>query len=302
MWSEYTYREMQDPSLATELLAHSLWVGSLLPLFGAGISLPLGLPNWERLVELTAALVIIEPESLDSDPMRAMSDIQRIVDNARFLDAVRQGLYGQPIDSEAWDAEIRRSPLLTAIGALVMSSARGSSTEVITLNLDDVLEYYLFLHGFSSQVVVDMPVDHYRQADVRTYHVHGFLPLHNELFPDSQRVVLTFSDYVDALAETDSSPWNAFLFSRLHSKLLFAVGTSLRDFDISVVLKKALPVVAGRRPLGFILQEDDSRANEFRSRGLVQVSVSNDDVPEFILAVCRRAARINADLVGRGHE
>lgn len=298
MWSDYTFDEMQEPSLATELLAHSLWVGSLLPLFGAGISRPLGLPVWEELIERTAAIVQVEPAQVHADPMRAMSDLQTAVEHRQFTEAVRQALYGQPADATSWDERIRNSALLTSIGALVMSSARGSSTEVITLNLDDVLEYYLYLHGFSSQIVVDMPLDHHRQADVLSYHVHGFLPLHSELFPDSQSVVLTFDDYVSALAESDSYPWNAFILSRLHSKVLLAVGTSLRDFDISVLLAKALPAVSARRPLGFILQEDDSRKDQFRARGLVQVSVENDAIPEFILSICRRAARINADSSG----
>src|ERR1035437_7294833 len=52
---------------------------------------------------------------------------------------------------------ILRNDLLIALGALLMGSKRGSVTEVLNVNCDDVLNWYLALHGFDTQVVTRLP-------------------------------------------------------------------------------------------------------------------------------------------------
>src|SRR4029077_18270223 len=64
--------------------------------------------------------------------------------------------------------------LLRTIGALAGASRHGSIKEIISLNFDCSLEWYLGLHGTVTQVVSRWPTV-LGNSDVTVYHPHGYL-------------------------------------------------------------------------------------------------------------------------------
>ncbi len=176
-----------------------------------------------------------------------------------------------------------------------MSLARLEAAEVITPNFDDLLEWYMQLHGFSTQVVTNTPELLDSRTNVRLYHLHGFLPLDDDRYASSQRIVFTRAQFVARLADEGSTPWNSLLLSRLHSKLLLGIGTSMTDINIDTKLELARQQVGETRPLGFVVNthDDDDKARLLR-QGLIPVAVdSHDEVPGLLLSVCMRAADLN---------
>jgi hypothetical protein len=182
--------------------------------------------------------------------------------------------------------------MLIAIGALVMASARGSIGDVFTLNFDDLLEWYLELHGFKTQVVSEFPAYLRGDVDVTLFHPHGFLPLLSSAHPASEWLVLSHQELVQRLAAGADSPWPTLLGSRFLTKRFLAVGTSMNDLDIDVHLARARAAI-DKGPLGFVVDVGISkdRQEELMEVGLVPVVLdAYDEIPDYLLRICRKAA------------
>lgn len=293
-WSQYTTQEMATSVVATELLAVALARGQLFLLLGAGVSKPLGFPDWGELVTATAARAGADPVQVMSetgnDLLVAMDQVRAQCSSpGEFLGFVTEALY-EHLDG-VYPDDIVHVPLLNALGALVMASARGSAAEVFNLNFDDVLEWYLDLHGFTTQIVHSPPTLIRGGADVRIYHPHGFLPLVPAV-TSATKIVFTKQQYVDRLSEDASAPWSTLLQSRLQSKVMLAVGTSMSDIDIATLLNQAKKYLGDTRPLGFVIgNHNDAARARLLDQGLVAVTVADyRKVPDLLLAICRRAA------------
>jgi hypothetical protein len=282
-------------------LAGHLRSGQVTLLLGAGVSMGLGLPSWGDLVcncEAAAKVAVGDAEDTAEGFMVRMDIVRREVnDEERFLELVRIGLYGAELVEEGtYDVEkLTALPMLNALGALTMSSARGSVAEVYTLNFDDVLDWYLHLHGFRTQTICDLPTLVGAAADVRIFHMHGYLPL-NEHHQNSETIVLTRRDFVKRLAEDSSAPWPALIAGNLLSKILLVVGTSMSDIDMAMLLERAKKVVAGTRTLGFVVGANMSAAkcDDIIEAGLVPITLaSHEAVPVYLLSICQRAAEFD---------
>jgi hypothetical protein len=181
---------------------------------------------------------------------------------------------------------------MSALGALTMSSARGSVGDVYTLNFDDALDWYLHLHGFRTQVISDLPVLNDGVVDVRIHHFHGFLPL-TSTYLKSDYIVLTEQELVSRISEDASYPWPTTMGAMLLSKVLLIVGTSMSDLDVKQILEKARRHLSGTRPLGFALGEriPDAKAKSLMEQTVVPVSFDSiNEIPSFLLRVCQLAA------------
>lgn len=287
--------QLRDPLVAAQALGSYLRHGQLGLFLGAGISAGLGLPQWGELVaacEVAASLAVGRPDDTAESFLRRM-DAVRLASGDRFLGLVRTCLYGDDlVRARTYPSEIVNLPMLGALGALVMSSSRGSVADVFTLNFDDVLDWYLHLHGFRSQSIGSLPQLVDGAADVRIYHLHGYLPL-NERHESSPSIVLTRQQFVGRLAEDSAEPWPALMLTTLMSKVLLIAGTSLNDVDVAQLVERARRRVDGRRPLAFALTVglDEQQAQVLMESTVVPVTLgSHAEVPEFLLSVCRQAA------------
>jgi hypothetical protein len=232
--------------------------------------------------------------------MHAIDGVRRELEKStgtrQLSEIVRDNLYrDEDLRAGEYSAEIMRNPMLIAIGAVVMASARGSVGDVFTLNFDDLLEWYLNLHGFRTQVVAEFPTYLRGDVDVTVFHFHGFVPLVRAAHPESEWLILSHRQLVERLAASADAPWPTLLGSRFLSKRFLAVGTSMNDIDINVHLQRAQKAFGGHGALGFVLDVGMSsdRQEALMENGLVPVSLpSHEAIPDYILSICRRAAAL----------
>jgi hypothetical protein len=298
---------MNLPADAVRYLAGYLQRGALTLVLGAGVSRGLGLPVWGELVQKSETSVGIPPlptDRVDSTQLMTRMDAVKRVCQGDFLQLVRSNLYpSEYLKSGKYPLDIIYQPMLIALGAIIMSSRRGSVADVFTLNFDDVLDWYLHLHGFSTQIVSAMPALLSGAVDTRIHHFHGFLPLveeasgHHPGFDRSRSIVLTRDDLVQRLAETPYAPWPTFISAQLLSKTFLFVGTSMSDMDLAVLLRRALPLVTDRE-VGFALvathDATDNMKADLHASHIVPVVVGDyTEIPEFLLEICQIASRGN---------
>jgi len=296
--------DLTDEAVATRYIAKLLIRGELALLLGAGVSMSNHLPSWKGLVRSCERAVGAVPpgatEAVDPrtapDFLEAMEDVRdKLGSNEAFLSTVEKALYTDDDQRlrKDYDDTVLQSMLLIAIGALVMPSTRGSITTVITLNFDDLLEWYLRVHGFSVMTVTELPAYLRADYDVTVFHPHGFLPL-----VDSREatdwLVLRHSEFVARLAKTSGEAWPNYLTSLFMTKRLLAIGSSMSDIDIEVQLAAAHKERPDEGlPHGFVIGDQiaEPKQRQLLKAGLVPVSLHNREaIPGFILKICRQAA------------
>jgi hypothetical protein len=301
-WTRFTPEDLSDPHEAKGLLARLLRRKQLVLLLGAGASADLGLPDWGELVRRCAE----QHGPTDAyTGLKSSTELMQAIDRMRrnhslskdaMIETVRTALYGSEIGAQSprTSDDAFGHPLLSALGALMMASARGSAGEVFTLNFDDVLEWYLDLHGFTSEVVTELPSTLRGDVDVHVYHLHGFVPRELGRYSSSAEIVLSQHELEKRLAKNAEYPWEALLLNRLQSKVFLAIGTSMSDTDIRISMVRARETV--QRPLGFVLGTHDAdKTSELREAGLVPVSFAHhSEIPHFLLEICQLAARPTA--------
>jgi hypothetical protein len=302
-YAAFTLTDLAQPDLAAQCLGDLLRARELTLLLGAGVSKAAGgLPDWAELVARCEQSVGITPAPGRSpnELLAAIDTIRRRIDpNRTNPDAmhhlVREALYTEQMRHDGqYPDDILSNRMLIAIGALVMASSRGSVADVFTLNFDDLLEWYLHLHGFTTQVVPNLPAYLPGNVDVTVYHPHGFVPLVETAFSKSSWLVLSRSQLIERLAASADSPWPTVLGSKFMTKRLLTVGTSMSDLDIDVILKRIELHSKASGPIGFVVTSGltTDRRDELLEVGLVPVNLaSHDGIPEFLLTVCRNAAR-----------
>lgn len=215
--------------LATELLANRLGL-----FLGAGQSGFYGLPGWKDLVNRLSQMHSFEPLGDGDDSMLRMARIKSVHysnQNEEFLADVKKELYKDvSIDFD----KIRSSQLLSAIGALLMVSSRGSASTVFTLNYDDLLEIYLEYHGVVTRSICE-EVHWANNADVTIYHPHGLLPL-SEHRSSSKDIVISAHDY--DLIMKEGSVWRNLLVTSLRTHTFLYIGLSGDDPNLKGMLRK----------------------------------------------------------------
>ena len=304
-----TLDDLSNPSLATSFLGTLLSRGELFLLLGAGVSRPAGLPNWPMLVascEAAVGLPAFESkfeghERSSQELMRAMDSVYDVLQASeastarrRYVELVRGELYPAPLRTEGrYGPSAIKDDLLISLGAMVMASARGSIADVFTLNFDDLLEWYLDLHGFSTQVVPSFPVQLRGDRDVTVFHMHGFVPLLQGRYRSSEQILFTYSELIARISGSSGVAWQTLLGSRLLSRRFLAVGTSMQDIDLDVLLDGARKELGDDIPLGVALSVGMPEADRkhLKRFGVVPVSLTSyEQIPEFLLGVCQYAA------------
>lgn len=295
--------DMGRVDVAARMLGGSLFRGEITLLLGAGVSSGSHLPSWGDLVAGCEDEMGFPKVAEDRDPvklMEAMEDVQAAVvaDSAlptgHFAGLVRNNLYPKEmLAAGKYPDELLSDMMLIALGAMVMPCSRGSVADVITMNFDDVLEWYLEMHGFRTQSVVNLPESIRSDVDVRVLHAHGFLPLHSDI-PATDWLVLTRREFVRRIAGTSGKAWPRFITNVLSTKVLLAVGTSMADLDVHVHLEEAVAERGTSNPIGYVVNKSftEGEKRNLLGWGLVPVSIgSYEEIPHFLLEVCRYAAR-----------
>lgn len=277
---------------ATKYLADHLGSGSLALVLGAGVGIPLGFPSWDGLVRRCFELQALEPpgQNLELEASRLEEHCKR--NKIELRDVVHAGLYsgGRPSSRE-----LTSSLRLSAIGALLMGSRRGSVQTVITFNYDSLLEEYLAIHGYHSRVVSSLPALHGGE-DVTIFHPHGYLPAEPSLGTRSSSLVLTKESF-NLLLGDPASPWVAFIRHVVRTKVLLFVGISestLVGGPLGPILQSEAASIASRGPTAILLTADDEDPAYLpvvRNQNVAIVRLAQfDSIDDFLLGICQRAA------------
>ena len=292
-----------NDKLITLTLSEHLYDGKLALALGAGVSKFLGFPLWW---ELVYGLCVehggessINKDTTTDELKDTVDEIERDIDNSiEFNELVKKILY-KNVDYLN-DSTIIQNELLISLGALMMGSRRGSVNNVITYNYDDVLEWYLGLHGFNARVIYD-PRTMTTNSDVTIYHPNGYMPLQDN---KGCSRALIFSEtsfiYRERKATVDDRLWENILDRLFIEKIFIFIGLSGRDPTINPRLLDIYENQLNRkRPVGywFYIREDEMETREIKKNlkyGIVPIVVKKeDDIPQYLLNVCQDAiARI----------
>ena len=298
----------EDIEVAQNYLATCLKEGTLSLALGAGVSASMGLPSWVQLVNSCCKAVGIKKRYRKTQSnevlLRAMNNVEDTVKkkatqenknfSAEYHNLVRKSLYRKIKPSHM----IAQQPLLIAIGALISGSTRGSVKEVITLNYDDILEWYLEVYGLSSQVVSKLPVLK-KNCDVLIHHLHGYVPFDNSKDSSLSFILLSKRSYDKYLASERLNLQQIALKDLLTSKVVLFIGLSGDDAtfgpiftDVKNRTKKNNP---HRGPLGVWLMgsdPDSGKTKEIREWGCAPVTLSHEKYPSFIFGICQKALKL----------
>jgi hypothetical protein len=294
--------DYQDHALAQIKLAEYLHSGSLALFLGAGVSRAIGLPDWVTLVRRCMSAVgeqanVSEDTSIDD----LLSRIESIEKKANTVEKYHRIVHDCLYQGVTYKESIVRQPLLIALGALMMGSRRGSANEVLTLNFDDVLEWYLDIHGFSTTIVTSLPRLQ-QSVDVAVYHPHGFLPMNIEAREKSDFLIFSQYSYDERLGATQD-PWKELIRDLLTRKVALFVGLSGKDPALRIILPGVKNNIGKLRPTGFWMRKelppsgnkvgnaDEMLArNTLLDRNVVPVTFAEySEIPSFLLSICQTA-------------
>jgi SIR2-like domain len=282
-------------------LAGALREGQLSLLLGSGASQQLIQMSWHAIVNACSSEIAarqadrkgeLEPSFTSSSSGEEMFGRMELVrklcgDDKAYLEVVGVALYAHFTPHHSNSAP----DLLQAIGALAAASRQGSVKEIVTLNFDCSLEWYLGLHGTITQVVSRWPTV-LGNSDVTVYHPHGYLPSSTEFGEKSEMIVFDAGE-VDRQLSKDT-PWRQVFKQVMVSRYVLAVGLGGRDYLLRALLYDAMDDVSKQsdRPLGCWLcteSVDSATREQLRNRGFIAPAVNRDEIPGLLMDICQEA-------------
>ena len=194
--------------------------GRLIPFVGAGLSKPLGLPDWSMLIDFIAKQLDYEPDVFKVHG----TDLQL----AEYYVAIKHSI--GPLRSEMdrrfnpSDDQIRESRAHSALVEMKLPL-------IYTTNYDRIIERAFDLKGSASHTIANLddiacgPTD----ASTQIVKLHG-------TFDDDSSLVLTETSYFDRLEF--ESPIDIKMRADILGKTLLFIGYSLSDINIRYMLYK----------------------------------------------------------------
>jgi SIR2-like domain len=283
----------EDRDTQLNFLASQLKCGRLALVLGAGVSQPMGLPEWPNLVDRLFA-------SKGSAPPAGNIEITLRADQFRskyyandfpgYIKSIRAALY----DGINFDfKDLRHNDTLAAIAALVMASNRRNTSKVITFNWDNLLEVYLAYHGFMvSSVFQDR---HWNSnADVTIYHPHGFVP--NGSSEHSEHLIFDRRSYSEVTGKAEDF-WNQHLITIMRTHTCLFIGLSGEDprLDSHIIsCQKDHISLKDRNAFWSVsFSRKESEADYWESRSIYCNKLTDwKELPEMLFTICQKAAKI----------
>jgi len=280
------------------LLSEHLTDGTLVLFLGAGTSRDFGLPSWVELVNVLRSkksLPLVDEKSYTADSLQdAADEIVRATTTEELIKMIQEALY--PVDRPI--VSVFQNELLIAVAALLMGSKRGRVTRVVTLNYDNMLEWFLSLFGFVVKTIHTLP-ELEGSEDVRIYHPHGFIPDSASEDPASDFVILGM-DHADMRLSNPSDPWFEMVRQILKSGFCLFLGMShatLQDRALSGLFLRCGQECEPTRQLGawLLLSKEEptpKQLSDFQSKNIIVHHLDDPaKVPEFLMEICQEAAK-----------
>jgi hypothetical protein len=290
-----TNDDFEDWDTLSDYLGDQLNGNRIALILGAGISKPLGLPKWDELMtRLYSAKGGIPPAN---DPKRQAEYFRTKFfkgDPQGFKLAVSKALYEDVDDSYE---TLRRCDTLAAIASLAMSSKRGSASQVITFNWDDLLETYLEYHGFvTSSILHDI---HWATvSDTTIFHPHGFLPK-NSKRKSTDNIVFDQWSYTSIMGN-DGRIWRESLTAIMRTRTCLFIGLSGNDDNLDLLLHDCMNFHASNTEstanwgVVFTSTTDETELEFWKMRHVHPVVVKDfdRDLPQKLFCIPQSAAKI----------
>ncbi|RNC86262.1 MAG: hypothetical protein ED556_08165 [Winogradskyella sp.] len=298
------FQELKEKDFAIKFLAKQLIKGNLTLFLGAGTSKGFGLPNWLELVNalrVRSGLDQLDEATSAEDLQRGADDVlDELKDNQKLINQIGDILYE---DKEDLDVKLAyENHLLIAISSLMIGSKRGHVSNVITLNYDSMLEWYLQLYGFMVNSIYEIPSLE-GSEDVRIYHPHGYIPHSSISSKSSDFVILGLHDANKRLGNP-SDPWFEKTRALLESSTCLFIGLSgqtLSDRVIAPLLASTGEKLKDKRPLGIWISKEElsgSKIKEFERNNIYPVVIQDVyDITEFILKISQEAMKMTLETV-----
>lgn len=286
--------DWEDNDKVLRFLGQKLVTGRLSLFLGAGASDAFGLPDWDTLTNnLCREAGVVRDPSVSNEQQAESIYVETFSQNRlAFAGAVQKSLY--PSSFEVSNVVAADNTLLSAIGALVISSTRGRAAGVVTFNFDDLLEKYLAMRGFVVESCAMLP-SWRTTADVEVLHQHGLLPSDLSIEPETP-IVFAGLDFDDVIGKTHDL-WRQRIIGLLQSTTPIFVGLSGRDGNLTSMLKDAAkqhPSLGDRYwgvRVGSAEDKYDKRTWKNRRVWALEVA-TRKHVADAIFSICRHAADI----------
>ena len=288
-----THWESRDSVI--QYLAKQLKSSTISLVLGSGISTSFGLPDWDTLIlELSKGYNVPKGFSRLSAKQQATIIRKDVFNNdiSALNNEIRNVLYNNAsIDFESLQKEM----LLVSLGALLMASSRGSVSNVITFNYDDILETYLSFFGYTCESAID-GVTWVSNKDVVVHHPHGFMP-NDFTKPIQGEVVLDSSSFHSIMK--DGSHWKNKLFSILSSTFPIFIGVSGNDEHLQNHLEECknnhVSIVQDKIPywgIWFTTDSNSAIAKIWEDLKVYPFELSSwDELPQVLFKICQVAAK-----------
>ena len=279
---------------AIDSLSACLYEGNLVLFLGAGISKNIGLPIWWELVRRCVNRVgglegdEINEYSSNEELREAMEGVER---RAESFQRYQQIIYEQMYSGVEYGVPIISKPLLISLASLIMPSRRGSVNEVVTFNYDDVMEWYLGLHGYVTNIIYEEEYVLNRRSDVTMYHPHGYLPRMRSVTNRSDYLIMSQYSYDDRMGKAQEV-WKQRITRMLLENVGLFVGLSGEDPTFGPFLADIKSRLNGRRPTAiWLLGPKDKKSREyFYERNVVPIKFEKyDEWVTFLLGICQKS-------------
>jgi hypothetical protein len=180
-----------------------------------------------------------------------------------------------------------------------MASMRGSVSQLVTFNFDDVLERYLAYHGIIASPIFEEKfwAD---KGDVVIYHPHGFLPSHGSPYHEmSSYIVLDRRSYSERTGRADQR-MNQTMETIMQSHICLFIGLSGNDQRLDSLIVTTMnenkhaysSSRIGYWGVVFSTSKEPTVSKMWEERGIFLHSLDNyePDLPRFLFEVCQSAA------------
>jgi hypothetical protein len=304
-------------------LRHAYYQDSLVLVLGAGISLEVGLPSWDTLLNRLLAKTIDDEGPLASDFFAKVFNslfrpnslvlgryLQQFYEakGIPFSEVVRRTLYSD-YKKQTFS---NTSKVLREIVRFCIAPGRGPNlNSIITYNYDDVVEQLL------RNSDMDIPFrsifrlgENPALRELAIYHVHGYLPMESD---DLDLPEITFGENVYHKQYSDTYSWNNMVqINKFRDNACLFIGSSLTDPNIRRLLDIARAQRGKDSPLHYVIKKRHLNKdvepqllklleeNELLQDQKLAAMLDQTDVTEFLCDVINSFEESDAQSLGMG--
>lgn len=282
------------------LLSKFLNGGHLGLFLGAGASKAIRLPDWN---EFVISICTKELSPFDSTKSYTNADLKELIsrvkdkydeDEDEYLKIVKTHLYNKV----KFNFKLAKKDLLIALSSLMVGSQRGTIKNVVSLNFDSVLEWYLSILGLSVNVITKTQLLQ-TAADVNITHIHGFLP-YDASYGENTTIIFSSQDFENRLV-SDYDYWKDYYIEFFRRHIFLSIGVSAASLlqDVRPYLHNLdewyhHQGIKRLQPYGiaFLSKDtDDAQRDKLAKMGIISHRFKHTGVPEAVFKVVQKAAK-----------